>query len=212
MDYIKIAAIYARDTNGSKKLIEGKFQNDAVEYLRDCTWQFTEKVDGTNCGIVWDGHRVRFQGRTADADIPATLVNHLLDLFGSPETEELFEQKFGSMSVILFGEGYGGKIGANGPKYCKAPRFILFDVYIPSQNLWMTRESVEDIAKTFGIDAVPVIMEGPLDDGVAYVKEGHTSTLSDGVKMEGLVARPKVEVLDRRGRRVIVKIKYRDFQ
>ena len=45
--------------------------------------------------------------------------------------------------------------------------FILFDVLI-SDN-YQRRESVEDIAKYFGIDIVPIVLEGTLQDGVDYV-------------------------------------------
>lgn len=63
-EYTKINTIFERDMEGSKKLIEGKFRDEAVEYLKDNTWVFTEKIDGTNIGVVWDGHTVTFQGRT----------------------------------------------------------------------------------------------------------------------------------------------------
>lgn len=211
IEYPKIETLFKRDLEGSKQIIEGTFRNPAVEFLKDCQWQFTEKIDGTNIGIVWDGHRVSFQGRTERAQIPAYLVNKLNELFGSAEVEELFEQKFGDTEAILFGEGYGTKIQAVGSLYRSDVSFILFDVYIPSQNLWLTRDSVNDIAKAFDIDAVPVILSGTIDDGVAYVKEGHASTIGTA-PMEGLVGRPVVDLRDRRGKRIIVKIKARDFK
>ena len=42
---------------GNKKLIEGKFRNECVEYLKDNDWIFTEKIDGTNVRVHWDGHK-----------------------------------------------------------------------------------------------------------------------------------------------------------
>ena len=105
--YLKIETPFERATDGSKKLIEGKFRNETVEYLANSEWVFTEKIDGTNIGIVWDGHKVTYQGRTENAQIPAHLANKLVELFGGNSNEELFEQKFGDQPVILFGEGYG---------------------------------------------------------------------------------------------------------
>ena len=64
------------------------------------------KIDGTNIRILWDGHRVTFAGRTDNAQIPAELTNRLFELFGGEVNEELFEQKFGDMPVMLVGEGY----------------------------------------------------------------------------------------------------------
>lgn len=209
-EYHKIETLYNRDVDGTKKLIDGNFRNDTVEFLKDSDWIWTEKIDGTNIRIFWDGHNVTFGGRTDKAQIPADLVNYLNSVFGTHEAEELFEQKFGESEVILFGEGYGPKIQKCGVLYRDDVSFILFDVCI--NDVWLKRDSVEDIAKAFGIDVVPIVGTGSLGWAVAYVKTNPDSTISDKVKMEGIVCRPKVEILDRLGRRVIVKIKYRDFQ
>lgn len=45
-EYHKIETLFERD-NKTKKLIEGKFTNKTIEYLKDNKWQFTEKIDGT---------------------------------------------------------------------------------------------------------------------------------------------------------------------
>ena len=210
-EYTKIETIFGRDMDGSKKLIEGKFRNETVEFLKDNKWICTEKIDGTNIGIVWDGHKVSYQGRTERAQIPAHLMNKLIEMFGGETNEELFEQKFGEMPVVLFGEGYGAKIQKGGGNYHSDVSFILFDVYLPEQNLWLKRDALEDIAKTFGIDVVPVVLTGTLQEAVDFVKQKPKSTI--GVAdMEGLVCKPAVDMLDRMGRRVIVKVKVRDFE
>lgn len=208
IEYHKIEGLYARDMEGSKKLLEGKFRNPAVEYLKDNTWVFSEKIDGCNTSICWDGHTVTFNGRTDRAQIPAPLVNYLNSVFGTPEAEQIFEEKFGETPVILFGEGYGPKIQSGGA-YRSDVSFILFDVLISGN--WQPRESVEDVAKAFGIDVVPIIFEGTLQDGVDFVKTNPKSTMGTAM-MEGLVGRPKVEMRDRCGKRVIVKIKVKDFK
>ncbi len=208
IEYHKIEGLYARDMEGSKKLIEGQFRSPTVEFLKDNTWVFTEKVDGTNISVCWDGHSVTFNGRTERAQIPAHLVNFLTATFGTPEAEQIFEEKFGETPVILFGEGYGPKI-QNGGAYRTDVSFIMFDVLI--SNNWQTRESVEDIAKAFGIDVVPIIFEGTIQEGVDFVKAKPKSTMGTA-SMEGLVGRPKIEMRDRCGKRVIVKIKVEDFK
>lgn len=210
-EYTKIETIFERDMNGTKKLIEGKYRNETVEYLKDNEWVCTEKIDGTNIGIVWDGHKVSYQGRTEKAQIPAHLMNKLIEMFGGNENEELFEQKFGEMQVILFGEGYGAKIQKGGGDYRNDVSFILFDVYLPKQNLWLKRDAVEDIAKTFGIDVVPIVLTGTLDEAVNFVKSKPKSTIGVA-NMEGLVCKPKIDMLDRMGRRLIVKVKVCDFE
>ena len=207
-EYHKIETLFERDMEGSKKLIPGKYRDETVEFLAYNKWVFTEKIDGTNIRVHWDGHKVTFGGRTERAAIPSHLMNYLIQTFSGEETEQMFEQKFGETEVTLYGEGYGVKI-QNGGMYRDDVSFILFDVLIG--DAWLTRESVEDIAKCFGIDVVPVIFEGYLDEGVTFVKSKPMSTIGKA-PMEGLVARPAVEMKDRRGRRVIVKIKVRDFE
>jgi hypothetical protein len=209
-EYHKIETIYERDTTGSKKLIEGQFRNHAVEYLKDTFWEWTEKIDGTNIRIHWDGHQVSFGGRTDNAQIPAPLVNRLNELFGGETNAQLFEQKFGETEITLYGEGYGAKIQKGGGLYkSDGVDFIMFDARVG--DLWLTRESVWDIANTFGVEVVPVVLRGDIDDAVKYVRSRPTSTIGTA-PMEGLVGRPMVELKDRRGNRIIVKVKVRDFE
>ena len=68
--YTKIETVFKRDVEGTKKLIEGEYIDKSVEYLKDNLWIGTEKIDGTNTGVVWDGYNVTFQGRTEKASIP----------------------------------------------------------------------------------------------------------------------------------------------
>lgn len=197
-------------TKKQKKLIIGKFRNQTVEYLKNNLWTFTEKVDGTNIRVYWDGHKVQFAGRTDKAVIPQHLLNKLNEIFGGEINEELFEQKFGEREVILFGEGYGPKI-QNGGLYRDDVNFILFDVMINGN--YQSREDVEEIANYFKIDIVPIVLEGTLEDGVNYVLHNRQSMIAkNGAEIEGVVGRTKVETLDRTGKRNIVKIKYRDFK
>lgn len=206
--YHKIDTVFERDEK-TKKLIIGKFRSPTVEYLKDNVWQFTEKVDGTNIRVFWDGYKVQYGGRTDNAQIPMPLINRLNELFGGEENAQLFEQKFGEKEVTLFGEGYGAKI-QNGGLYRSDNDFILFDVMIASN--YQARESVEDIAKYFGIDIVPIVLEGTIQDGINYVLSHRESIIGhNGATLEGVVGRTKVETLDRTGKRNIIKIKYKDF-
>ncbi len=212
-EYTKIETLYNRDVKGTKRMIDGDFRNETVEFLKDNQWVFTEKIDGTNIGIAWDGHKVSYQGRTEKAQIPLNLMNELIIIFGGEENEELFEQKFGDMHVILFGEGYGAKIQKGGEKYSEKPSFILFDVYLPESDLWLKRDSLEDIAKCFSVPVVPIVLTGTIQQGVDYVKSHPLSSIAVQERyMEGIVGRPAVDVLDRQGKRVIVKIKWNDVR
>ncbi len=210
IEYHKISGVFERDTEGTKKLIEGNFRDETIEYLKDNKFLWTEKIDGTNISVCWDGHKVEYHGRTERAQIPADLLNKLIEFFGGNDNEELFEQKFGETKVILYGEGYGPKIQKRGSTYRSDVSFILFDVYLPEQNLWFKRDAVEDIAQTFGIDCVPIVLTGTIEDAVEFIKLRPKSMMGTA-DMEGVVGRPMIELLDRRGKRVIVKVKVEDF-
>lgn len=206
-EYEKIETLFLRDET-TKKLVEGKFRNETVEFLKDNDWEFTEKIDGTNIRVYWDGHRVQYFGRTNKAQIPSMLMNKLIELFGGNVNEEMFEQKFGENEVMLIGEGYGIKIQKGGD-YRPDNDFILFDVCVNGR--YLPRDAVKDIAKYFGIDVVPTIMIGKIQDAVDYVKTKPKSKIGTA-DSEGLVGRPLYELNDVRGNRIIVKIKVRDFE
>lgn len=209
-EYCKIPAIFQRGED--KKLIEGKYISTTIESLKDMCWTFSEKIDGTNIRIHWDGHKVEYGGRTDNAQIPASIINKLNDYFWGDTNEEIFEQLFGEKDVILFGEGYGHGIQEPvGSKYiADNTDFILFDVLV-EEKYFLNRTMVDKIAKQFGVKAVPEILVGKLEDGVEYVKQHNKSTIGN-CEMEGLVARPFEEFRDNAGERIIVKIKARDFK
>lgn len=207
-EYEKIETIFARDEK-TKKLNENIYRNETIEFLKDINWEFTEKIDGTNIRIIWDGHKVSYYGRTDKAQIPSQLMNRLVELFGGNVNEEMFEQKFGDTPVMLVGEGYGAKIQKCGGDYRKDNDFILFDVCINDN--YLSREDVKNIANYFNIDVVPTIMIGKLQEGIDFVK-GKPNSKIGTAKSEGLVARPLIELKDKNGKRIIAKIKVCDFE
>lgn len=208
--YEKIETLFERATDGTKELIPYKWRNETVKYLAYNEWLFTEKADGTNIVVGWDGHDVTFGGRTERANIPAPLFNRLNKLFGGETNAQLFEQHFGDKEVYFYGEGYGNKIQAVGSRYIPdGVDFVLFDVWINGS--YLPRGSVEEIAREFGCKVIPVVGAGTLDDAISFVASHPMSELGD-VEMEGVVCRPSTELCDRNGNRIIVKVKYRDFK
>ena len=206
-EYVKIPNIFKRETFGKNKLIEGEYSSKELEYLKDAKWEFTEKIDGTNIRVCWDGYRVSFMGRTDKAQIPAHLLAKLEELFGGESKEELFEQTFGKQNVILFGKGYGKKIQKGGELYGDV-NFRLFDVLV--DGYWLLQDNVDCIAEIFEIETAPFMFRGTLEQGVQFIKTHPHSTLRDA-EMEGIVGRPMVQMFSRTGERIMVKIKCRDF-
>lgn len=208
-EYHKIESIFERDMNGTKKLIEGQYVNKAVEFLKDCEWQFTEKIDGTNIRVYWDGHKIMFGGRTERAEIPKHLLDKLNEIFINGATEQLFEQMFGEKEVILFGEGYGNKIQKVGGLYRDDVGFILFDVMVGET--YLSRDNVVQIGIALGLEIVPLVFIGTIQEAVDFVKSNPDSNIGTA-KMEGVVGRPGVELRTSNNKRLIVKIKCCDFE
>ncbi len=205
-EYHKIHNIYKRDINGNRKIIEGDWMIPEFEYLSGNAWTFTEKVDGTNIRVIFESGVIKFGGRTENAQIPAQLMGRLNERF-LPLADKL-GYVFSGGSAVLYGEGYGSKIQKAGANYRADQDFVLFDVRVGEW--WLQRADVHDIALQLGIDVVPVIGEGTLHDAVSLAKRGIRSTWGD-FDAEGIVARPKTELMTRRGHRLVAKIKCRDF-
>lgn len=208
-EYEKIDTVFNRDIKGSRKLINNDWRDQAIKMLKDINWIWTEKIDGVNIRVHWDGHKVEFGGRSDKTEIPKPLLNRLNDLFGGPVNEELFEQSFGGTDVVLFGEGYGKKIQSGDCYIPDGVDFMLFDVLV--DDVYQHRDKVDSCAEMFGVKSVPIAGQGTLDEAVQYVKTNPKSLVGT-CDMEGLVCRPEYELRDSAGNRIIVKIKWRDIK
>lgn len=207
-EYQKISNIFKFDEK--YRTIVG--MTDTYQALRNIEWIGTEKVDGTNIRIYWDGYKIQIAGRTEKSQIPEHLMNYLSNLFLTKEMEYVFEQMFGEKETYLFGEGYGFKIQANGDEYFedrKSVGFILFDVNIGGFDL--SRDNVNDIAEKLGLKSVPVVFKGNLNEAIEFVKKHPVSTLGYGNhEMEGLVLQPVIQLYDAKHKLIKCKCKYCD--
>jgi len=216
LKYHKILSLFKRNMEGDKKFIIGEWTTPELKYLKDNQWVFTEKVDGTNIRIMWNGKDVVFAGRSDNAQLPYNLVQKLDEHFKTMEQRQklldIFPPEEGEeeeLNVVLYGEGYGSKIQKGGGNYiADGVDFVLFDVWI--NGIWLERENVEDIANKLGIKVVPIIGHGTLNEAIELAKKGFKSQWGD-FTAEGIVARPRVELKSRRGERIITKVKYKDF-
>ena len=208
--YHKIQTIFKRDMSNKGKIIEGEFALPEIEFLKDNEWIFTEKVDGTNIRVMWDGEKVTFGGKTDNAQMPVFLLYKLQELFEGIVKEQIFKEVFGEEGgVCLYGEGYGAKIQKGGGNYIPdGVDFVLFDVKIG--DWWLKREDIEDIASKLGLRVVPIIGKGTISKMIDIVKKGFDSQWGDFIA-EGIVAKPMVELKNSKGGRIITKIKYKDF-
>lgn len=213
--YPKISSIYKRNTE-TAKLIPGDYVDDVLPYLQDHMWVFTEKLDGTNIRVDYksDTNKFTIQGRTDNAMLHPTLLEHLNSIFNEGSCKDFLNTlKVGrdSTNFTLYGEGIGPKIQAGGGLYCSAPKFVLFDVLFGGRT-WAKRETVAYYGSGFGVPVVPVVGVGSLDTAIRAVSMGMNSTLAESPKQsEGIVIRPAIELKNSHGQRIIYKLKTKDF-
>lgn len=206
MKYHKIQSVYKRDPeNNHKTFIEGDFSLPEFKELANHAWEFTEKVDGTNIRIYWDGDSVWYEGRNENSQIPT----HLTEALDREINQRLVKQTFGSTPVVMYGEGYGPKIQKVGHKYRDDNSFVLFDVNIGGT--WIERDKLREMAHSLNLEIVPVIGSGTLYEMVECCREGFYSQWGD-FEAEGIIAKPEGGFLNRLGNRIITKCKCRDFQ
>jgi len=215
MKYPKINSLYQRNLDGDRSLIMGQFACHEFSTIKN--WTIDEKIDGNNIRIILDKthviNSVRFGGRTDDAQIPTKLLDYLQDTFTLEKMESIFKD---SNYVVLFGEGYGGKIQSGG-YYRSDVSFVLFDVYV--SGWWLKKEDVMSLAEKLGIAHTPIIskanpyVDWSIDEIVEFVRSKPNSEFSqEKHEMEGIVARSEPQLLFRDGTPVMFKLKCKDFK
>lgn len=223
--YTKIDTCFKRDLDhGSKTynciMPEWGFTRPEFEVLKDLKWEATEKIDGTNMSYFFSfdpstGNSIfEIHGKTEAANIPAHLLAKMQKLVTEEKMKEIFikEDTPGPITIQVFGEGYGTKIQKGGNYIKDDVDFILFDVKVG--NIFLTREACEDVAKNLGVKIVPLMGHMTLQEAIDFVDKGFKSTIAENkdYDAEGLVLKAPLGLLDRRGQRIITKIKTCDFR
>lgn len=239
--YQKINTIFKRDQNPGKYhnciMPNEGFTQPEFEFLRGCKFECTEKIDGTNMSVhiipvdytdignsFKVNYTVEYHGKTEKADTPKHLQTKMEQLFPAEKMLEVFNKnvtyenvedaikEVNHGKVIVFGEGYGVKIQKGGNYISNDCGFILFDVTV--DGMFLLRESLEDIASKLEIPIVPLIGYMTVDEAIEFVKKGFKSTIAENkdYDAEGLVLKTPMGLLNRKGERIITKIKTCDFR
>lgn len=207
-EYHKIETLF-KFNQETKRFENGVFYNENVEILKDNTWLFTEKIDGTNFRIMWDGHKLTYGGRTDISTFFKNQIDFIEENLVNEEIEIVFEQKFQEKEVMVYGELFGEKI-QTGELYVEngGMAFKVFDIEI--DNVFLKYDDMCVLANELNYDFVPLVLEGTVEEAVKFVFETDISTFSKA-KLEGLVGKPLGDFRDRLGKRIVVKIKKRDL-
>ena len=235
--YQKINTIFKRDANNIIMPYD-EFSIPELEWLRNCKFDATEKIDGTSVRIEVtptinsDGSLIAFnvayKGKTDNADMPKHLDAFLKETYtedkvlaslGLPKvvTQEVMKEKnwttFEDIPMYtIYGEGYGVKIQSGGNYIRNGVGFIVFDVKVG--NVYLLREAMESIAEKLGAPVVPYMGQFTIDEAIDFVRRGFKSTIAENpdYDAEGLVLKTPAGLMTRRGERIIFKIKTCDFR
>ncbi len=205
MEYPKIETLFDRDADF--KVMPDKLRNPSYGIIK--TWQFTEKIDGTNIRMIWQDGKLRFGGRTGNAQLPADLIQHLYEIVDVSKLKEIFPET----SAIIYGEGYGAGIQKGGA-YSETKQFVVFDVLV--DKWWLNWDNTCDVANKLGLETVPYLGEWSLEEGIDFVKKGFDSLLANThtgeiIPAEGIVGRTCETLYDKKFNRMIIKLKTKDF-
>jgi hypothetical protein len=230
-EYHKINAPFKRDEKG--KMLHGEWCMPELEYLSRLEWEFTEKVDGTNIRLYFENNKngtaaFDIAGRTDNAQIPKPLMERLMELcqYVNKSVAAVMDER-DIKELTVYGEGYGPRINGGG-KYADTAEFVAFDIKVG--DFWLLRKDVDDFCAKVGLESVPVLGRSTLHEGFELVRTGCMLSMSGGkiahisskftglrsmwgpFEAEGVIAVPAVPLFDRAGRRIITKIKARDFK
>lgn len=210
IEYPKIETLYDRDPQ-TFKVLTNKLRLPEFGII-NC-WYVTEKIDGTNVRIMWsaEDEKLIIGGRTDNAQMPTFLLTYLTETF-KPEMFSDIDK-----DIILFGEGYGEKIQKGGGNYRKGVSFRLFDVCI--DGWWLEPDKIFEIANKFNIKTVPhtgtftKLPESMEDLALLCTVDSITAKEDGGAGLmpEGVVARSHPLLFNRRGNRIMWKLKFKDF-
>lgn len=220
MEYHKITSLYERDKRTLKFKEPLVLANSLYGIIND--WIWTEKVDGMNIRVYWEPsvmltpvdngpgmpeyskESLGIDGRSNEAQIPSELMDNMIKLLD----KDRFRACFPKVKVTIYGEGYGRGTAKGGGNYGD-PKFIVFDVNI--NGFWLGANNVRDVATKLGLESVLKVLHGSLADATELVRNGFKSNLGN-CRAEGLVGRTIEPLFDKQGRRLICKIKTRDFE
>jgi len=204
-EYHKIETLYERDIDTFKVRV-GEFKNRTYTLLK--TWHWTEKVDGTNIRCIWNEGKLILGGKTDNAQIHSDLINWLYENVSVDDLRVVFPEE----DAVIYGEGFGAGIQKGGGDYSPIKKLIVFDVLVGGK-WWLNYESVCDVASKLHLDVVPSFGEMTLEDATELVRTGFKSrcAINPAKNAEGLVGRPLETLFDKKGHRLIVKLKTKDF-
>ena len=203
--------------------------NMRIEVIKVPVWD--GGIDASTININGVEFKVHIAGKTDNAQIPKNLLKHMQEKYPDekilgalglkkfiPVEEWENEHNWLTYEQIpniytIYGEGYGEGIQSGGWYIKGGNEFIVFDVKV--NDIYLKTDARDEIATKLGAPIVPLIGYFTLDEAIDFVRKGFRSVVAENPEekmAEGLVLRTDLGLRNRMGKRLIVKVKYEDFQ
>lgn len=129
-----------------------------------------------------------------------------------PTGPDKLEVKMVESPIYIYGELYGPGVQKGG-HYGDTLRFAVFDIC--QQGWFVPIGMLTEMCNNLGLDMVPYVGRMNIAEAEDMVSKGFKTMVwepkdPDYIE-EGIVARPVIPVKDTRGKRMIVKVKYKDY-
>ncbi len=187
--------------------INNLYKNQEILMFKEC--YALEKIHGTSTHITFSPVKQTqfFSGGVSHYDF--------VGLFDEGLLNKKFKELNIDTEVIIYGEGYGGKIQSMKNIYGNKLKFIAFSVKIGHS--WLSVPKAEEFVKQFDIEFVDYEkISTDLKEIDRLRDKDSTQAIRNGMglgkKREGIVLRSLIELKKNNGSRIIVKHKRDDFK
>ncbi len=205
--YRKIYTLFERDKNF--KVINGVLNPrlEGIKNIKD--FIVTEKIDGTNCGIVLTPEKEILIRKRSNIIKDDNEHHHYFEATKNIDFQKIKDFFIDSNSLItIFGEVCGDNIQKMGKEYGSIKHFRLFDVKV-GDNFFDWR----DLIKFSKATNIPLVKGEKFDGreilGYDWLKKLQIDNKKSYV--EGYVVRSNPLLLNKFGLKMVFKIKLKDF-
>lgn len=208
-----------------------EFNNQDIENATEIQWKVVIRGKTDNANIPKELEAFMKSKYTADFVCKALGISEYMKIDDEITVEKgfsYFEENstFGNgyqwnfnnipTKYTIYGEGYGRKIQTCGARYIKeGVNFIGFDVKIAvgGMTYWLLKDNRDDVFNKLDTQTCPYKGQFTIQEAIDFVRTGFKSEIAedDTFLAEGLVLRSPCGLLNRRGERIMFKVKTCDF-
>ena len=132
--------------NTGTRYRHGAWTSPELASLHNTTWHGTEKIDGTNIRIGWDGTTATFHGREhKQGNLPPDHTG-IPQLLKTTFSTAALAAAYPGKPLTFYVEAFGPGIARLGRLYGTQPQLRLLDVYI--NDIWLEPHNLRNVAET----------------------------------------------------------------